>query len=161
MRLFLFDMPIPEPGLFRRSNLTKQQQEEQLQAIYGVSMPQELSFEEVQRMRQIVAQFDADRKPMQTIDLNNPPKEPYRFQKFPKMVYDLENSVPGSLVTQVVRSQEELDSAIERGWSEEAPAFGDGRDEYLSPTLQAEADRVQEEIETERRKRGRPRTSAA
>lgn len=40
-------------------------------------------------MRQIVQMNDAQRKPMQTIDLNNPPKEPYRFQKFPMIVYDL------------------------------------------------------------------------
>ena len=72
-----------------------------------------LSFEEVERMRQIVQMHDAQRKPMQTIDLNNPPKEPYRFQKFSMIVYDL--SQPSTLI---VRS-EELQAALADGWSQQ------------------------------------------
>jgi hypothetical protein len=154
-------MPIPEPGLYRPSNLSKAQQQSQLQAIYGVPVNQELTYEEIQRMRQIVQQFDAERKPMQTIDLNNPPKEPYRFQKFPKMVYDLTRSKPGHLVTATVRSEDELQAAIQDGWSEQAPAFGDGIEEHLSPSLQAEAERVQGQIEEARRRRGRPKATEA
>lgn len=119
-------------------------------------MSQELSFEEVTRMRQIVAQFDAARKPMTTVDLNNPPREPYKYQAFPKMVYDLNRSQPGHLITLTVRSQAELASALEDGWNETAPAFGDEPEESLSPKYQAEAEQVQAQIEDLKRKRGRP-----
>lgn len=117
-------------------------------------MPQELSYEEISRMRQILAQHDSERKPMQTIDLNNPLREPYHFQAFPKMVYDLENSKPEHLVTLTVRNKAELDSAVSYGWSETAPAFGDSPEDELSPKFQAEAERVQEQIEQVRRKPG-------
>ena len=39
-----------------------------------------LTFEEVERMRLIVQMHDARRKPMQTIDLNNPSNEPSAFR---------------------------------------------------------------------------------
>jgi hypothetical protein len=152
-------MPIPEPGLYRPSNLTRQQKQEQLAAIYGVSM-QELSFEEVNRMRQIVANFDGQRKPMQTIDLNNPPKEAYKYQKFPMMVYDLSHSTPQKIVHMLVGSDEELNTALAHGWSEQAPAFSEEREEPLSAQYQAEAERVQDQINEAKAKRGRPRTAA-
>jgi len=47
-------MPILEPSIYRPTNLTKEQQQSQLAAVYGVSRPPALSFEEVERMRQIV-----------------------------------------------------------------------------------------------------------
>lgn len=119
---------------------------------------QELSHAELERMRQIVQQHDAQSKPMKTIDLNNPPKEPYIFQKFPKMVYDLEASTPGHVVTRVVRSEDELADALADGFSKEAPTYGAMPEEELSPKYQAEADRVQEQIEATRR--GRPRKTA-
>ncbi len=118
--------------------------------------PAELSFEEVQRMRQIVQQFDAERQPMTTTDLNNPPKEPYRFQKFPMMVYS-----EGETLT--VRSEEELAAAIDDGWSQQAPIVLKKREEALSATLQAEAAQTQkriDELNTRKRRRTEPTEAA-
>ncbi|HVH87682.1 MAG TPA: hypothetical protein VM912_13225 [Terriglobales bacterium] len=163
-------MPIPEPSLYRPSNLTRQQRQEQLASIYGV--PMNLTPEEIERMRQIVQQHDSDRKPIQTVDLNNPPKQPYRFQKFPMMVYDLVNShpahdeerpsrngfgmdvfhVPAKVISLMVQSEEQLQEALAAGWSEQAPDFSEERVEALSAAYQAEVEQVEE-----RRRRGRPR----
>lgn len=131
-----------------------------MRAIYGVSMQAEqITHEEATRLRQILAQHDAERQPFRTIDLNNPPREPYHFQKFPKMVYDHQHSVPGNLVIATVRSDDELAQALEDGWSENAPAFGDSPDDSLSPKYQAEAESIQNEIDIKRRP-GRPRKIA-
>ena len=116
-------------------------------------MPVELSHEEVERMRQIVQQHDAARKPMRTIDLNNPPREPYRYQKFPKMVYDLASSRPGHLVTKIVRSDNELALALEEGFSEDAPPFGSTPEEHLSASYQTEVAQLETRL-AEARKRG-------
>lgn len=116
-------------------------------------MPAQLSHEEIERMRQIVQQHDAERKPMQVFDLNNPPKEPYRFQKFPMMVYDLTHSEPGHVVSQIVRSEEELESALARGWVETAPAYPDQYAESLSVKYEAEADRIDSQIQEARRRK--------
>lgn len=123
-------------------------------------MTQELSFEEIERMRQIVQAHDGERTPMKTIDLNNPPKEPYYFQRFPMMIYDLEASTPTKIIHRTIRSEAELEAALNEGWSQDAPAFGEEREEPLSAAYQAEAARVQEQIEESRRRRGRPRKDA-
>lgn len=121
-------------------------------------MQTELSHEEIARMRQIVQMHDASRKPMQTIDLNNPPREPYRYQKFPKMVYDLSKSIQGKLVTRVVTSEPELAKAIESGYSEDAPTFGDAPEEHLSAQYQGEVEQLQSQLEQARKRGpGRPR----
>lgn len=166
-------MPIPEPGIYRPSNLTKAQQQAQLAAVYGVSMEQ-LTHAEIERMRAIVASHDGERKPMTTIDLNNPPKQSYRFQKFPMMLYDLENSHPsheeerpsktgfGVEVVHVaavvrsttVNSEEELQQALAEGWSQEAPGFSEESEQPLSPKLQKEVDQVQERVARTRRHKG-------
>lgn len=153
MALFLF-MPIPEPARFKPSNLTREQRRTELAACYGVHMQEQLTYAELERMRQIVQSADAQRQPMKTIDLNNPPREPYHFQSFPKMVYDLENSVPGKIAYLVVQNGGELSDAIASGYSLTAPSFGDAPEEILSAKYQAEASNVQQEIERVRQKPG-------
>lgn len=130
-------------------------------AFYGVNkMPMaELSFEEIQRMRQIVQMHDAQRAPMQTIDLNNPPKEPYRFQKFPTMVYDHEHSSSKKIINKAVYSQDELDAAVAEGWVNTPPSFSEEREESLSASYQMEVAQVQEKLEQTKRKPGRPRNT--
>lgn len=113
---------------------------------------QALSFEEIARMKQIIAEHEGMHQPVQTIDLNNPPKAPYRFQKFPMMVY-AENS------TLIVRSEAELEEALSDGWLKTPVSFSEKREEYLSAAYQAEAARVQEQIEETKRKPGRPRNN--
>lgn len=167
-------MPIPEPGAYRPSNLTKKQQQEQLAAVYGVPMQtQQLTEVEAAQMRQILARHDSESKPVQIHDLNRPPQAPYRFQKFPMMVYDLENSypsrdedqarrngmgiesvhIPAKVVSAIVNSEDELEQLLATGWSEQAPAFSEEREETLSAKYQNEANRVDEQIEAKRSKR--------
>lgn len=107
---------------------------------------QPLSAEEIQHMRQILAQHDAESKPVQTFDLNNPPKQPYVFQKFPMMVYATDGE--GHLV---VSSEAELSAALKQGFTRTAPAQSEVALPQLSASLQAEADRVQEQLEANRR----------
>src|SRR6516164_1439367 len=85
-------MPINEFVNLRRSNLTKEQRREAEAAIYGLStneMINQISPEEIERMRAIIAQHDQTNKGgIKEFDLNNPPRLPYRFQEYPKVVYD-------------------------------------------------------------------------
>lgn len=104
--------------------------------------------EEVERMRKIVMEAD-QQKPVETIDLNNPKPKPYRFQKFPKMVYALDEA--GKHL--IVASEEELEEALAEGWTEEAPITAAVEEPYLSPALQREADAKQAEIDALKRQR--------
>jgi hypothetical protein len=141
-------MPIPAPR-FRPSNLNTQQRAEGLAAVYGVEQMSQFTPEEVERMRKIVMEND-QQKPVETIDLNNPKPKPYRFQKFPKMIYS--TNAAGTHLT--VSSEEELQDAIESGqWTEEAPAEIEQAEPYLSPALQREADLKQAEIDELKRQR--------
>jgi hypothetical protein len=82
-----------QAGSFKRSGLTKQQKAEQEAAIYGLT-PQhhmQLSHDEIERMRQIVQQHDAQsgtsRNGIREFDLNKPPQERYVYREFPKVLY--------------------------------------------------------------------------
>jgi hypothetical protein len=142
-------MPIPA-SRYRPTNLTREQRQDQLAACYGVTEMSQLSHEEIERMRQIVQEHDSVRKPIQTIDLNNPPKEHYRHQEFPKMVYGVHQ---GKRVHLVVRNAAELRSAIEDGWTEDVPQIEEAREDHIKPEYQREADQVQEQINVANRRR--------
>lgn len=116
-------------------------------------MTDQLNPGEIERMRAILKDYDQKQAPLRTIDLNNPPKEPYTHQRFPKMVYDLESSKPGHIVSLVVRDEDELETALGAGYSKQAPSYGNAPEETLSPALQAEANTVQEQIEAKKRER--------
>ena len=89
-------MPMNQAGSFKRSGLTKQQKAEQEAAIYGLT-PQhqmsqlQLSHDEIERMRQIVAQHDSQsggtKSGIREFDLNKPPQERYVFRPFPEVLY--------------------------------------------------------------------------
>lgn len=170
-------MPIPEPAIYRPSNLTKQQKQDALAACYGVTMATEpMSEVEIARLRQILLQHDAEHKPLATIDLNNPPKVPYRHQKFPMAVYDHEHSqpahdelravrsgnlvveeqvhVPAKVVMRLVQNERELEAALDNGWSDKAPEYREEREEPLSAANEAEVARVQAQLDQKRP--GRP-----
>lgn len=135
--------------------------------------PQQLTQEEATRLRQILAQHDSEQAPVHTIDLNNPPRQAYRFQKFPMAVYDHLNSyasrdeerpgpngrietvhVAARIVSRIVNSEHELKAALADGWSELAPEFREEREEPLSAKYENEANRIQERIEHARRRPG-------
>lgn len=141
-------------------------------------MSVELTEVEAARLRQILAEHDSQHKPLQIHDLNNPPKVQYIHQKFPMMVYDLEHSqpahvteevvrvkgvpykpgdhVPAQVISKIVRSEDELQDALAKGWSEKGPEFREEeRAEPLSAAYQEEAERTQQRIEATQRHRGR------
>lgn len=109
---------------------------------------QQLTHEEAARMRQLLARFDAESKPITTFDLNNPPREPYRYQPFPKMLY----ATDGRTLT--VSNQEQMDQALDEGWSQDASLYHAEPSEYLSAKNQREAAEVQAQIDTLKVKRG-------
>jgi hypothetical protein len=154
-------MSIPEPSAVRPHTLytsgpdgklkpaSKEQRAAELSAVYGDPMSTQvlnLSAGEIERMRQIVSQADSQNKNgIAPMDLNNPPKEPYRYQKFPMMVYNHGKSVaahdevkgvkvgnvitnetvhvPAKLVSTIVNNEKELEKALKAGWKAEPPEF--------------------------------------
>jgi hypothetical protein len=106
--------------------------------------PQQLSTEEISRMRDILAQHDKAHA-NRFMDLNNPPREPYVFQKFPMLLYSHKESKPpraeqkrdpynpngpvelihhpAMLATRTVNNEGELKQWLEKGWSKAPPVF--------------------------------------
>jgi hypothetical protein len=106
----------------RRSNLTKAQRRDAEAAIYGLDphlqtpmSTSNLSIDEIERMRAILASHDANnRVGIKEFDLNNPPKLPYVHQEFPRLVYH-----HGRRIHRVAADAEALAEALEMGWSKE------------------------------------------
>jgi hypothetical protein len=123
-----FRMPINE---FRgsRSGLTAKQKREQEQAVYGLGgttmANKDISPEELERMRAIVAEHDPSPKQTAVLDINNPPREPYVYQPFPKVVYKAKEhkdaKAPKEWENKVVRDEKELKEAVGKGWKPEPP----------------------------------------
>lgn len=92
----------------------------------------EIPVEDVEKMRDIVAQHDAHNTKNIVHDLHNPPKVAYNHQAFPKMVYAPHydhvrhghpDSIPHEIanMVRVVNSAEELDAALAQGYSLQPP----------------------------------------
>ncbi len=111
-----------------------------------------LSQDEAEKLREMLLQYDRDRVP-NVFDLSNPPTKPYKHQEFPKIVYDHAKSVkehadttkdvlgnvqvvavPHFYATKTVASQEELDAALDAGYSETPPTFEDHKEEAFYET---------------------------
>ena len=107
-------MPLNEAYGFHRSNLTKEQKRAAEAAVYGQSVPSmppnALTHEEIERMRTLVAQQDAQGA-VKEFDLNNPATPPYVFQPFPTTVYH-----HATKRNKIVADQEALDAALAEGW---------------------------------------------
>lgn len=133
-------MSINETRYPRRSNLTKEQKREAEAAIYGLSTkPMEFNHDEIERMRAMIAQHDAQqaKQGIQEFDLNNPPKQPYRFQEFPKLVYDHETRAH-----KAVHSKEQERLAIEQGYQLEPYPSEVPEPDELDPETAAEVERL-------------------
>jgi hypothetical protein len=145
-------MPINEAAGFRKVGLNKEQRHAQEAAVYGVPVSTEqitLTHDEAERLRAMLAQHDRQSMPKQ-FDLNAPPKEPYRFQEFPCVIYDHEERV-----TKVVHSEEERAAYLAEGWRREA--FGAELSEVaLDPDEAAEVAKVDQLVHAKRGP-GRPR----
>lgn len=104
---------------------------------------QEFTIAQVDAMREALRKIDAASRP-KTIDMSQPVIVPYRYQPFPKTLYNHEEckpsrfettdsalpggkpetkAVPPVFVTKTVNSIVELDEAIAEGWKTDAPNF--------------------------------------
>lgn len=124
-------------------------------------MPKEITPVEAEQLRSILQRYDNDHKPIAIYNLNDPPKVPYRYQKFPKMLYNHEESAPAheetrtavvgssvleetvhiraKVVTLIVANEQQYQDALAEGWREDAPEFRDEPEDTLSAKYQAEA----------------------
>ncbi len=137
----------------RRSNLTREQKQQAEAAIYGLQenfMAPSLTKDEIERMRAIVAQHDSQgRGKIQEFDLNNPPKQPYTHQEFPRVMYH-----HGKHITRIAKDAEEMDAAISAGWSKEPfPAVPEPEE----PELDAESAAEAAELDAKLKRNKRPR----
>ena len=117
----------------------------------------ELTHDEIERMRQIVLQHDqATQKGMKEFDLNNPPKEPYRFKKFPMLVYD-----PDDGSHQQVENEAELKEALAEGWVlvHERPAV-EAAEPELTGEEAAEAAEIQKKLDKLNKQAGKKKPAA-
>lgn len=130
-------MPLNEAASLRRHGLTRQQQKEQLAAIYGLKEPimtSQLSPEEVERMRQIVASHDASSpsRGIKEFDLAKPPTEQYRHKEYPRAMY---HHVTGA--TKTAHTEDQADALEAKGWSKTPPPSADAASD--GPELDDEA----------------------
>lgn len=140
-------MPLNEASGWRRSRLTTQQKREAEAAIYGLDPKpmdlSELTAQDIERMRAIVAQHDSQSGKVKTFDLNNPPQERYTYQPYPKAIYNHANGE-----SKYVYSEEQLEAHLAGGWSRNpAPDPGDDPAPELDAASAAEAAQVQEQIQ--------------
>ena len=109
-------MPLNESTGIRTSNLTKQQRRDAERAIYGLpqesTLQQTISFEDIERMRELVRVHDSQGSKMQEFDLNKPPQAPYRYQEFPRIVYHHAKQAMRKVFT-----TDELDQHLAGGYS--------------------------------------------
>lgn len=77
-------------------------------------------------------------------DLNNPPKVPYVHQEFPRLVYRGDKH-------KLAHSAEDLDEALDKGWSKEPPVAAKDEDAEVSAESEGEG---QEEEHEEQHTRG-------
>lgn len=130
---------------------------------------------DIEKMRAMVQDYDNQHKPVQVHDLNNPPKEPYRYQKFPKMLYNHEQSQPAheetrsaivgssvieesvhvraKVVTLIVHSEEDLQAALADGWQTMPPNYSDEPENNLDPKFQREVEGIETQLAAVRRGR--------
>jgi hypothetical protein len=108
----------------RRSNLSAQQIRDAERAIFGVPNSSEeprtddMTLEEVAKMRQLVYAHDRQHQKMETIDLNNPPPVRYQYREYPRMVFQNGERDKFAIVQNVVQ----LEVAILHGYTiEPAP----------------------------------------
>lgn len=104
------------------------------------TQPLPFTHEEVERMRQIVMSHDkAMFGGIKEFDLNKPPKEPYRYQEFPRCLYH-----HATAKTKNVANQAELEQHLSAGWSKDPCPIEAPEPELDEATLAetAELDRI-------------------
>jgi hypothetical protein len=136
-------VPLNESFGRKRSNLTKEQKQQALAAIYGISeeVMQPITHEEAARLREILLEHDKQNTaPTKEFDLNNPPQKPYRYQAWPKLVYHHEYREYDK-----AKNQMELDALLSEGFQLEP--FPSEEDIPLDAASAAEAAKIQKQLD--------------
>jgi hypothetical protein len=98
---------------------------------------------EIEKMRLVVTEHDK-RGSVNTFDLNNPPRQPYAHQEFPRLVYHLD--AEEKLIHKRVHSMAELEAALVAGWTIAPGAPVEGEETTLDAATAAEASAIDKEI---------------
>lgn len=105
----------------------------------------DFSIEQIDGLRDALLKRDVEQLKNSFIDLGKPPQVPYKFQKFPMLVYKHEASKPAhdivrinrldgkeelshveaKYVSKTVNSEDELKSALDSGYREDVPLWDD------------------------------------
>jgi hypothetical protein len=145
----VFFMPLNE-AFSPYSSLNQQQQHEAMEAIYGLKKEQpmtpQLTHDEFERMRQILAQHDAEtvQKSMKEFDLNNPPVERYVFREYPFLMYNHQTGKTQPAVNHEVRQR-----MLAEGWTEE-PFTAEPQEIPLTAAEEAEAEQINSKLKKRR-----------
>ena len=147
-------MPLNESsGNYRKGRgLTKQQRKEQEAALYGLhptnamedffAAMQSLTPEEQARLMAVIRPSKPGQ--VKVHDLNNPPKEPYIFEPYPKMLYRFGD-------TRIVQTQEEHERAAAEGWKDKGLIGVAEEPEALDEQSAVEAANIDDQIRKKRR----------
>lgn len=153
-------MPMNEAKGFARSNLTPKQRAESHAAIYGLQKDKHMqnstadlgrfSASEIERMKAILAAHEGKQHVgIREFDLNNPPKEPYTHQEFPRLVYHHDKRTH-----RLAHSHEDLEAALEAGWLKEPyPADAPKAAVEFDPEIAAELEAIEAKLRAAKAKR--------
>jgi hypothetical protein len=111
-----------EPS-YRKTNLTKAQVREQVEALYGEKKTMNvdvnnLNTRDLASLESLIAQLkskEGGTAGLKEFDLNKPPVPPYRYQHFPRMLYKF---AEGEVETCIAHTNEEEQSLFASGWTE-------------------------------------------
>lgn len=151
-------MPINEAsGLPVHSHLTREQKRQAEAAMLGLSTNNhegnmdinDLTPQEIERMREIVLQHDRTSGKAKEFDLNNPPQEPRVYAEFPRMIYH-----HGKRIYKVVQNEQQLEEHLADGWNKTPYAMDEPAPTVqLSPANAAEAEEVNKKLAELRKKK--------
>jgi hypothetical protein len=106
---------------------------------------------QIEELRSAILRRDKNQAQSNLIDINNPPKQPYTFEKFPMAVYLHKKAapsrdeirqnrdqievvhIPAKLGEKIVHNEDELQAALAQGYSEKAPTPGHLESEEQEP----------------------------
>jgi hypothetical protein len=104
------------------NHLTNEQNRIQQTAAFGLPLRQQsidvsnMTLEQIEALRGVLFQHDARNAAMtREFDLNNPPKVPYRYQEYPRMLYRGDKTV-------IVKDDGECAAFLANGWSKDPAA---------------------------------------
>lgn len=74
----------------------------------------QLSPQEIEGLRAMLAKHDEGTSKVNEFDLNNPPQVPYVYREFPRVIYHHD-----ARKTKVVQNAKELEAHLAQGWEKE------------------------------------------